>query len=502
MIPSATGKKDGAARRDGFPRADPEGSPRNASAPRRERRRSASREVILVRALTEHPADEEVTRFLKSHPAIESVEYLVTDTNGVLRGKWAPPQSLAKAATSGINLPLSIFGLDVWGREVRDTNLHIETGDRDGFCRLVPGSIRPVPWALRPTAQAIVTMWMDGGVPWTADPRQQLAAAVARLGRLGLRAVAAFELEFYLLDPKAGHHADGMPAAVLSGQAGPERPNAYGLDDLATYAALFSDVRAAAAEQGLPVDTIVSEAAAGQFEVNLKHKPDALGVADDAVMLKRLIAEIARKHGLKATFMAKPYIDRPGNGMHAHVSLVDKAGGNVFGDPARGTLRLEQAIAGLTDSMAATTLLYVPTWNGYRRLRPGSFAPTRAAWGYNNRSVALRVPASEPYARRVEHRVPGADANPYLVLAAILNGMADGLEREARAQPPATDNAYEAAVPHLPLQMAEAIRQFERSDFVRRSFGAEYRSIYAALKRAELAAFQDEISPLERSTYL
>jgi glutamine synthetase len=456
----------------------------------------------LVRALTEHPADEEVARFLKSHPDVESVEYLVTDTNGVLRGKWAPPQSLAKAATTGINMPLSVFGLDVWGREVRDTGLHIESGDRDGFCRLVPGSLRPVPWARRPTAQAIVSMWMDGDIPWTADPRQQLAAAVQRLARMGLRAVAAYELEFYLLDPKAGVHADGMPSAVLSGAAGPERPNAYSLEDLSTYGALFSEVRAAAAAQGLPIDTIVSEAAAGQFEVNLKHKPDALGVADDAVLLKRLISELARKHGLKATFMAKPWIDRPGNGMHAHVSLVDGAGANVFGDPGRGTVRLEQAIAGLVESMAATTLLYVPTWNGYRRLRPGSFAPTRAAWGYNNRSVALRVPASEPYARRVEHRVPGADANPYLVLAAILNGMADGLEREAKAQPPADGNAYEAAIPHLPGTMADAIRAFERSDFVRRAFGAEYRGIYAALKKAELAAFQDEISPLERSTYL
>ncbi len=220
------------------------------------------------------------------------------------------------------------------------------------------------------------------------------------------------------------------------------------------------------------------------------------------VLLKRLIAETARLHGLKATFMAKPWIDRPGNGMHAHVSLVGEDGRNVFADPVQGTQRLEQAIAGLTDAMVASTLIFVPSWNGYRRLRRGSHAPTRAAWGYNNRSVALRVPASEPFARRIEHRLPGADANPYLAMAAILSGMADGLEREARCQPPATGNAYDAAIPHLPTTMAAAIAAFEKSDFVRRAFGTEWRAIFAALKKAEKVAFEDEISPLERTTYL
>lgn len=456
----------------------------------------------MVKALTDIPADDEVKRFLKAHPDVESVEYLITDSNGVLRGKWAPPQSLAKAATSGVALPLSVFGLDVWGREVHETDLHLSSGDRDGVCRLVPGTVRRVPWARRPTAQAVVTMHLDHGPAFTADPRQQLAAAVERLGRLGLRAVAAFELEFYLLDPKATPAPDGGPAPVLTAAGGPDRPNTYALGDLSAYGAMFADVRAMAEVQGLPIDTIVSEAAAGQFEVNLRHKPDALGVADDAVLLKRLIAEVARLHGLRASFMAKPYIDRPGNGMHCHVSLIDRDGANAFADPKDGQRRLEQAIAGLVDGMAASTLVFVPTYNGYRRLRPGSHAPTRAAWGYNNRSVALRVPASEPYARRIEHRVPGADANPYLVLAAVLNGMADGLEREARAQPPATGNAYDAAIPHLPNGMAAAIRAFETADFVRRGFGTEWRSIFAALKKAELAVFADEITALERSTYL
>ncbi|BBE74316.1 glutamine synthetase family protein [Oharaeibacter diazotrophicus] len=451
----------------------------------------------MVKALTDM-ADDEARRFLKAHPDVESVEYLITDSNGVVRGKWAPPQSLAKAASAGIAMPLSLFGFDVWGRDVPAAGLSFETGDGDGVCRLVPGSIRRVPWARRPTAQALVSMHLDAGAPWTLDPRQQLAAAVERLARLGLRAVAAFELEFYLIDPE--RQGEALP--VLSGTPGPERPNTYGLDDLAIYEDLFADIRAAAAVQGLPIDTIVSEAAAGQFEVNLRHKPDALGVADDAVMLKRLIVEIARRRGLRATFMAKPWIDRPGNGMHVHASLVDRDGVNVFADPARGTQRLEQAIAGLVDGMAASTLVFAPTFNAYRRLRPGAHAPTRASWGYNNRTVAIRVPNSEPYARRLEHRVAGADANPYLVMAAVLNGMADGLEREARVQPPVNGDDNVSAIPQLPRDMASAIATFETSDFVRRGFGTGWRKVFAAVKRAELAAFLDEITPLERSTYL
>ncbi|ODN69617.1 Gamma-glutamylputrescine synthetase PuuA [Methylobrevis pamukkalensis] len=219
-------------------------------------------------------------------------------------------------------------------------------------------------------------------------------------------------------------------------------------------------------------------------------------------MLRRLIGEIARKHGLRASFMAKPFIERAGNGMHVHVSLVDGEGRNVFAHPVEGERRLGSAVAGLVEAMVPSTLLFVPTWNGFRRLQPGSYAPTKASWGHNNRSVAVRVPASEAAARRVEHRIAGADANPYLVLAAVLGAMADGLERAA-TPPPATDiDAYAAPAPVLPATMDEAIRLFERSDFVRRSFGVEYRKLFAAVKKAEMAAFRAEISPLERSTYL
>lgn len=444
----------------------------------------------------------EVERYLSAHPDLEAIEFLITDSNGVLRGKWAPAAAIKKAWLDGVNFPFSLYGLDVWGREVMETGLHVTTGDRDGYCRAVPGSLRPVPWADRPTAQAILSMHSEQGDPYVGDPRNALARVVDRLAQAGYTACCAIELEFYLLDPKAPPMANGMPAPVYRATAGPTPQNMYSLSDLSDFSRLFSEIWNYGRAQGLPLDTMVSEAAPGQFEVNLKHRPDALAAADDAVMLKRLVCEVARKHGLKATFMAKPFMEVAGSGLHVHVSLLDRAGHNVFADPARGETLLGQAVAGLIDTMHASTLMFVSNWNGYRRLQPGSYAPTTASWGHNNRSVGVRIPAGPPEARRLEHRIAGADANPYLVLTAVLAGMLEGIERGLAPPPPIVRNAYEEPVPPLPDSMESAITLFERSDFVRRTIGLEYRSLLAHLKRAEVAAFKSEITPLERLTYL
>lgn len=444
----------------------------------------------------------ELDRFFAAHPNVEAVEYLITDSNGVLRGKWGPVESLKKAFGDGINFPVSMFGLDVWGREVMETGLHVETGDSDGFSRAVPGSLRIVPWADRPTAQVLLTMHGERGEPFDGDPRVCLQKIVDRFLAKGLTPCCAIELEFYLLDPKAPPMPNGMLAPVYRATSGPSPQNMYALEDLAEHRAVFSDIWDMGKAQGLPIDTMVSEAAPGQFEVNLKHRADPMAAADDGVMLRRLVCEVARKHGLKASFMAKPFIDVAGNGLHVHVSLLDGLGHNVFADPVTGDRLLKHCIGGLIDTMNAATLLFVPTWNGYRRMQPRSYAPTTASWGYNNRSVGVRIPASPAEARRLEHRIAGADANPYLVLAAIFAGMLEGLEREINPPPVIVRNAYDEPAQRLPDAMDDAVRLFERSDFIRRALGVEYRSLFAHLKKAEVAAFRDEITPLERATYL
>lgn len=445
------------------------------------------------------PADE-LGGYLAQHGAPEIVEVLLPDTHGVLRGKWIPGGAAAKIWSDGVAIPSSIFGLDIWGREVEETGIHIETGDKDGLCWPVPGTLKPVPWALRPSAQVLLSMREPDGTPWVLDPRHRLADQVARLKALGFTPCVAFELEFYLMKPAPG--PDGVPEPVFASKSGPARQNMYSMSDLDAYAGLLHEVREAARTQGLPADTVISEAAPGQYEVNLYHRADPMAAADDAILLRRLIDGVARKHGLRASFMAKPFLEFAGSGMHVHVSLIDRSGANAFGTPGSGDVLLGEAAAGLLATMADTALFYVPSYNGFRRLVPGSYAPTGISWGYDNRSVAVRVPNGPPKARRLEHRIAGADAHPHLVLAAILAGMLEGIEKKLVPPAPLTGNAYEAAQPRLTYSMRQATRDFANSDFVERAFGSEFRRVYAVMKEAEAAAFEQRINPLEYETYL
>ncbi|MCS0504349.1 glutamine synthetase family protein [Ancylobacter mangrovi] len=450
-------------------------------------------------------AGDEFAAHVAAHGVPDIVEVLLPDTHGVLRGKWIPGAAGGKIWSDGVAIPLSIFGLDVWGREVEETGIHIETGDRDGICRPVPGTLKPVPWAPRPSAQVMLTMYepdeRGGELPWELDPRHKLARQVERLAARGLHPCVAFELEFYLMKPAPG--PGGLPEPVFPASPhGPARQNMYSMSDLDAYAGLLHAVRQAAAVQGLPADTVISEAAPGQYEVNLYHRTDAMAAADDAILLRRLIDGVARQHGLRASFMAKPFLEFAGSGMHVHVSLADTAGGNAFGAGEEGEALLRHAAAGLLATMAPTAVLYVPSYNGFRRLVPGSYAPTGISWGYDNRSVAVRVPNGPAKARRLEHRIAGADAHPHLVLAAILAGMLEGIENAMEPPAPLSGNAYEAEAPLLTYDMGEAVHDFAASDFVARAFGAEYQRVYAVMKEAERAAFERRISTLEYETYL
>lgn len=448
-------------------------------------------------ATTEH--SREYHAFLEQHPDIEAVEFLLVDPNGILRGKWAPGDALRKSYQEGVNFPMSLHGLDVWGREVAETGLHIETGDKDGYCRATRGSLAIVPWAKRKTAQVLLQTFTPEGEPFLADPRQVLKKKIAEVNDKGFFPVVAFELEFYLLDPNVDWD-DGMPAPV-GATAGPDRLRMYGLDDLAEHAELFDMIRDAAAAQNLPIDTIIKEAAPGQFEVNLKHRADPLRAADDVIMLRRIVIGCARAHGLTATFMAKPFLEYAGNGMHVHASVLDGEGRNIFGGSG-GRRTLESAVAGLLRTMPESLLLFINTWNGFRRITPGSYAPTRAVWAENNRSVALRIPVSNDENRRVEHRIAGADANPYLVLAAVVQGMVEGIESRAVPPPPVEGNAYDDDGLFLPDDMDDALQLMEKSSFVERALGPLLAKVYKDLKRAEIVAFWSEITALERTTYL
>jgi glutamine synthetase len=451
---------------------------------------------------------EEFTAFRAAHPGIEAVQLYITDPSGVPRGKVAALHELERLYTTGRPVAGSILGLDVTGRDVEATGLVWETGDADLLCRPVPGTLRPAPWLARPTAQVMMSMYTLTGEPAPADPRHALARAVARLAARGLRAVLAVELEFYLLAPRG----EAGAAAVPPGSA---HIDAYSLARLERTAPLFDEVYAAARAQGLPVETLMSEYAPGQFELTLAHRDDALRAVDEAVMLKRLLRGVAAKHGLAVTFMAKPYAHLAGSGMHLHVSLADGAGQNLFADEApAGSPLLRQALGGLKATMAESLLCFAPNGNSYRRFQSESYAPTAVSWGVNNRSVSLRVPAGPPSSRHIEHRIAGADANPYVAAAVVLAGVERGIAMGLDPGPPVTGNGYAAAaaaaaagVPldpqlALPRTWQEAIDRAAGSAFLAEALGPEFLKVFLAIKRQECARFSAEVTELDRSWYL
>jgi glutamine synthetase len=449
----------------------------------------------------------ELAAFRATHPDIEAVQLFLTDPSGVPRGKTAAVHELERLYEHGRPVAGSILGLDITGRDVGATGLVWETGDADLLCRPVSGMLRPAPWLARPTAQLMLSMYTLGGAPAAADPRHVLARAVARLEARGLRPVMAVELEFFVLAPP------GEAAGAPPGLAGAAPIDAYSLARLERLAPVFDEVHAAARAQGLPVETLMSEYAPGQFELTLAHRDDALRAVDEAVLLKRLLRGVAAKHGLIATFMAKPFAQHAGSGMHLHLSLADAAGRNLFAaeDPA-GSPLLRQALGGLKATMSESLLVFAPNGNSYRRFQSESYAPTAINWGVNNRSVSLRIPAGPPASRHIEHRIAGADANPYLAAAAVLAGVERGIALGLEPGAPVIGNGYAAAAADaasatdpalaLPRSWHEAIDRAAGSVFLREALGTDFLPIFLAIKRQECARFSAEVTDVDRSWYL
>ncbi len=451
------------------------------------------------------PADE-ARDFLDRHPDVDSVDLLISDLNGVLRGKRIPRDNLEKAYRDGVNLPASVFALDILGNTIEATGLGLSIGDSDRVCRPVAGSLMPSPW-LRDARQAqlLMTMTEADGTPFFADPRQVLARVLERLRRAGLTPVVAVEMEFSLVD----RHRDALgmvqpPCSPATGERAAQS-QLYSINELDEYAELLEEIHAAARAQQLPLDTALKECAPGQFEINLIHCDDALAACDSAVLLKRLIKGVALHHGFEATFMAKPYGQEAGNGTHVHISLLDEAGNNVFaaedGAPL-GTPRMQHAVAGLLALMPASMALFAPNLNSFRRFQPGLYVPMAPTWGYDNRSVALRIPSGPNAARRIEHRVAGADVNPYLLLATLLGAIDHGLQQRLTPPPAITGNAYDQVAPSLTNSWCQALDLLEQSEPLAEALGADFLAVFLANRRAERDQAMQAVSKLEYDWYL
>ena len=432
----------------------------------------------------------------------ELVDLLLPDMNGLLRGKRVTRAALEKVYADGVCLPMSLIATDITGNTVEETGLGYDIGDEDRICRPIQGTLRPVPWAPRKMAQLLLSMEDAQGGMFEANPREVLKRVLARYTALGLKPVVAIELEFYLFDRLPDAHGRPQPPVNAHTGARNTSTQVYYIEDLNDFHAFIDEVACTCQAQGIPADTAVAEYAPGQFEINLKHRDDAVLACDDAIYLKRAIKSVAQRQGMQASFMAKPLVDQAGSGLHIHVSVLDKDGHNIFAsnkdNPAPA---LKHAIGGLQRSADDCLLLFAPNANSYRRFVLNAFVPLNEVWGFNNRTVAMRIPHSDEKNTRIEHRIAGADANVYLATAAVLAGMLEGMEHQYDPGAPIVGNAYEQTPIRTPY-WRDSIHAFQNSDFIARNFGETFRHIYGQQKLKELHTFYREVTTLEYDWYL
>ncbi len=446
---------------------------------------------------------QELRQFLKKHPDTRFIDAIFIDLCGIVRGKRFGRSEFEKIFTSGVLLPHSTYFLDVLGHCNNPLGMGVTDGDPDGIGVPLAGTLVACPWAEEATAQVLMNMRNEDGSPSAVDPRNVATHIIEKFSELDLTPVVAFELEFYLLDKK--RDARGFPQASVSAMTG-ERENTtqvYGIAELDGHAKFFAAVEDAARAQNVPTSVATTEFAPAQYEINLHHTDSPLLAADHCALLRHIVRSVAIRHDLSATFMSKPFLHLSGSGMHVHISLLDKDGKNIFDDgSAWGSDTLRFAIGGMQATMAESFAIFAPNINAYRRFAPRIYVPVNKSWGLNNRSVAFRIPSGSTNARRVEHRVAAADANPYLVLASLLAGVHHGLSNKIDPGPPSDGNACTVVDPDLPLDFDMALDELRQSKILASYIDPNYIELYCETKRGELEKFRRHVSPLEYDWYL
>lgn len=446
----------------------------------------------------------ELEEFLERFPQTSHVDAFIIDLCGNAIGKRLPRSQAESLYATGTPTCAAMQLVDVLGNTADPMGYGFSDGDPDAFATPIPGMLAPVPWNGPTHAQALCELRRaSDGEPLWYDPRHILAEVVQRYEALGIKPVVAAELEFYLIDAKRSASAMPVPASSPRSGAAETQGKVLSLDKLDEFSDLLSTIESACASQAIPTTTMISEYGAGQFEINLAHQDDAVRAADHAALLRRAVQASARARGMDATFMSKPFAEESGSGLHVHLNLRNGSGENVF-DPSRddGDALLEHAVAGLQATMAESMAIFAPNINVYRRFKPDQFVPVTRDWGENNRSVAFRLPIGAGESRRLEHRVAGAEANPYLVLAAVLAGVHYGLSNELHAGEKNAGNAGAETDATLPLTPWDAFRAMADAAILPEYLGAEYPRIYAQVKQAEFDAFMEQAFSREFDWYL
>lgn len=444
--------------------------------------------------------DKQIDLFLQQNQHITELEVLATDISGHFFGKRYPIDKLKSFARDGLAMPASMFVLDTIGESIEGINFGIDDGDPDAHFYLIKDSLSVNDWGSQPRAQILASTAASTD-PSFFEPRVVLQQVLKAFESKKWHPIVAFELEFYLFEGQRDV-SDLIQIARNPKTGRKDTATVLSTSRIADFESVIDDIIAACRLQRIETGAISSELGPGQFEINFNHHSDVLRAADETCLFKRTVQEIAKKHGLSASFIAKPMLDYAGNGMHMHVSVVDGKGNNIFDNGDKASPRLFQAIGGLLDSMPASMSFWAPNINSYRRYTGGlACAPVSMTWGNENRSVAFRIPLAKSGAWRIENRVPGADANPYLAMAATLAGMLHGIENKLDPGKESTETVN-GRDKNLPLNLPAALANTIGSEALINSMGREFIDLYCRHRESETVAFENHISAREYDWYL
>ncbi len=435
--------------------------------------------------------------FLNLH-RIHEVECVIPDMTGIARGKILPKDLFL--ASGEMRIPKSVLLNTVNGQQPENGPYVGET-DPDMVCLPDAGTVRIVPWAAEPVAVVIHDCHEFDGSPVELSPRSVLRRVMALYTAKGWRPVVAPEMEFYLVARQHNPHEPLQPPLGRTGKPEAGRQS-YSIDAVNDFDPFFMELSQFCGLHRLGVETLIHEAGAGQMEINFSHG-DPMDLADRVFLFKRTVRETALRHGIFATFMAKPMEREPGSAMHIHQSIVDaETGQNIFSNAdGSASEHFAHYLGGLQKYVPLVMPMFAPYVNSYRRLSRFMSAPINVRWGHDNRTCGIRVPKSGPEARRVENRVPGVDVNPYLAMAATLAcgylGMTQRLEPSDAMSTSAWDLDHE-----LPRHLEDAIARMRGCEALSDLLGPLFVKAFCAVKELEYATYNRVISSWEREHLL
>jgi glutamine synthetase len=444
-------------------------------------------------------AESSLLRWLKDK-RITEVECLVPDFTGNARGKIIPAAKFSH--DYGTRLPEGIFVTTVTGDYPDEYYELVQPSDSDMYLRPDPATVRMVPWAVDPTAQVIHDCYTSDGRPHELAPRSVLRRVLALYEELGLKPVVAPELEFFLVQKNTDPDFPLQPPAGRSGRPETARQS-YSIDAVNEFDPILDMMYDYAEAMELDVDTLIHESGAAQLEVNFEHA-DPMSRADQVFLFKRTMREAALRHGIYATFLAKPMENEPGSSMHIHQSMTDaRTGKNLFAGrkPGQHSALFRHYLGGLQKYVPMAMAFFAPNVNSYRRLALGEVAPINVQWGYDNRTCGLRVPMDTLENTRVESRFAGSDANPYLAMAATLACGYLGIREKLEPTEPLSGSAQDLGY-GLPRSLEESLRLIADGEPIKAIFGRRFVEAYVAVKQKEYQTYSRVISSWEREFLL